>query len=156
VTGIEEPVYAYGKFSHMRVKRSDAIFRMLLIASNPAKYGRMGPVANKKREEQLRAQILEEMKLAEPDVEQVREEVLRRLDAIQRHAVRSGERVELPDGRTVRPEEAQAMGYEVTATGDPQAPYKAEFKGPSFTPLPRPSQRRGDEEGGGESRGEAA
>ena len=45
VTGIEEPVYAYGKFSHMRVKRSDAIFRMLLIASNPEKYGRMGAVA---------------------------------------------------------------------------------------------------------------
>jgi hypothetical protein len=48
VTGIEEPVYAYGKFSHMRVKRSDAIFRMLLIASNPRKYGRMGAVEQRK------------------------------------------------------------------------------------------------------------
>jgi hypothetical protein len=48
VTGIEEPVYAYGKFSHMRVKRSDAIFRMLLMASNPAKYGRMGAVAGQR------------------------------------------------------------------------------------------------------------
>jgi hypothetical protein len=48
VTGIEEPVYAYGKFSHMRVKRSDAIFRMIMIASNPAKYGRMGAVARQK------------------------------------------------------------------------------------------------------------
>jgi hypothetical protein len=47
VTGIEEPVYAYGKFSHMRVKRSDAIFRMIMIASNPKKYGRMGAVAQK-------------------------------------------------------------------------------------------------------------
>ncbi len=44
VTGIEEPVYHYGKFSHMRIKRSDAIFRMIMIASNPKKYGRMGAV----------------------------------------------------------------------------------------------------------------
>lgn len=45
VTGIEEPVYHYGKFSHMRVKRSDAIFRMILMASDKEKYGRMGAVA---------------------------------------------------------------------------------------------------------------
>ncbi len=44
VEGIEEPVYYYGKFSHMRRKRSDAIFRMILIASNRRKYGRMGAV----------------------------------------------------------------------------------------------------------------
>lgn len=45
VTGIEEPVFAYGKQVGMRIKRSDAIFRMLMIASDPAKYGRMGKVA---------------------------------------------------------------------------------------------------------------
>ena len=49
VTGIEEPVYAYGKFSHMRVKRSDAIFRMIMIASNPEKYGRMGAVGQQRK-----------------------------------------------------------------------------------------------------------
>jgi hypothetical protein len=40
VTGIEEPVYAYGKFSHMRVRRNDAILLRLLEGSNPKKYGR--------------------------------------------------------------------------------------------------------------------
>jgi hypothetical protein len=49
VTGIEEPVYLYGKFSHMRVKRSDAIFRMLLMASNPRKYGRMGAAGQQRK-----------------------------------------------------------------------------------------------------------
>lgn len=45
VEGIEQPVYAYGKFSHMERKRSGAIFRMILMASNPEKYGRMGAAA---------------------------------------------------------------------------------------------------------------
>ena len=40
VHGIEEPVYAYGKFSHMRVRRNDAILLRLLEASNPKKFGR--------------------------------------------------------------------------------------------------------------------
>jgi len=48
VTGIEEPVYACGKFSHMRIKRSDSIFRMIMIASDPAKYARMGAVAGQR------------------------------------------------------------------------------------------------------------
>lgn len=42
VTGIEEPVWSYGKKVGTRVKRSDSIFRLLMIGSDPAKYGRMG------------------------------------------------------------------------------------------------------------------
>lgn len=70
VTGIEEPVYAYGKFSHMRVKRSDAIFRMLLIASNPKKYGRMGAVEQQGKVPKG------------PSDAEIREALMRKLDAM--------------------------------------------------------------------------
>ena len=42
VTGIEEPVWSYGKPVGFRVKRSDSIFRLLMIGSDPARYGRLG------------------------------------------------------------------------------------------------------------------
>lgn len=42
VTGIEEPVIHYGKVVATRRKRSDSIFRLLLTASSPEKYGRQG------------------------------------------------------------------------------------------------------------------
>ena len=42
VTGIEEPVWSHGKKVGTRVRRSDAIFRMLMIAADPDKYGRPG------------------------------------------------------------------------------------------------------------------
>jgi hypothetical protein len=51
VTGIEEPVYAYGKIVGVRIKRSDAVFRMLMIASDPEKYGRMGAAGRGKARE---------------------------------------------------------------------------------------------------------
>ena len=57
VTGIEEPVFAYGKKVGTRVKRSDAIFRMILMASDPEKYGRMGAVRRQEIEREVRAKI---------------------------------------------------------------------------------------------------
>ncbi len=40
VDGVKEPVYAYGKFSHDRVRRSDRLLVALLAAENPEKFGR--------------------------------------------------------------------------------------------------------------------
>lgn len=37
--GVEEPVYAYGKFSHMRTRRSDALLIAMLKAQHPKRYG---------------------------------------------------------------------------------------------------------------------
>jgi hypothetical protein len=37
--GVEEPVYAYGKFSHMRTRRSDALLIALLKAQHPRRFG---------------------------------------------------------------------------------------------------------------------
>ena len=40
VDGVEEPVHAYGKLSHVRVRRSDSLLVALLAAENPKKFGR--------------------------------------------------------------------------------------------------------------------
>lgn len=60
VIGTEEPIYYHGKVIGTRVKRSDAIFRMLLMGSNPAKYGRMGAVNRRQIEREVRAKIEQE------------------------------------------------------------------------------------------------
>ncbi len=88
VIGIEEPVWHYGKLVGTRMKRSDAIFRMLLIASNRKKYGRMGAVARKQIEREVRAKIEAEVR-AEllPRVasdEEVEAALVKRLAAYQR------------------------------------------------------------------------
>jgi hypothetical protein len=85
VTGIEEPIVHYGKQVGTRIKRSDSIFRMLLIASNREKYGRMGVVDRKAAEREMRARIEAEIRAEEVPIEQVRERILARLDAISRH-----------------------------------------------------------------------
>lgn len=61
VEGLEEPVYYYGKFSHMIRKRSDAIFRMILMASNPKKYGRMGALSREEALKKARRQVMKGM-----------------------------------------------------------------------------------------------
>ena len=87
VTGIEETVIHYGKVVGTRIKRSDAIFRMLLMASNPLKYGRMGAVKHKAIEKELRKQIEREIhqKINRERKERskgLRDELERRLDTI--------------------------------------------------------------------------
>lgn len=49
VTGIEEDVIAYGKKVGTRRKRSDAIFKLILQASNRKKYGAIGRGGETKR-----------------------------------------------------------------------------------------------------------
>ena len=62
VTGIEETVIHYGKVVGTRIRRSDSIFRMLLMASNRKKYGRMGAVRRKEIEREVRRRIEEEVR----------------------------------------------------------------------------------------------
>jgi AcrR family transcriptional regulator len=62
VTGIEEPVYHYGKRVGTRRRRSDAVFRMILMASDPEKYGRQGAVLRAKVEKELRPVIEAEVR----------------------------------------------------------------------------------------------
>jgi AcrR family transcriptional regulator len=62
VTGIEEEVIHYGKVVGVRRKRSDAVFRMILQASDPEKYGRQGDVMRARVEKELRARIEAEVR----------------------------------------------------------------------------------------------
>src|SRR3954464_11996679 len=39
VDGVQEPVYAYGRLPHVRVRHSDALLARLLAADQPEKYG---------------------------------------------------------------------------------------------------------------------
>lgn len=86
VTGIEEPVYFYGKFSHMRVRRSDSLFRLLLQASNPKKYGRLGPVRRKTLRKWERKAIEAEIQANQPplrtSIEEARESLFKKLRAL--------------------------------------------------------------------------
>jgi hypothetical protein len=86
VTGIEEQVIHYGKVVGTRIKRSDAIFRMLLMASNGSKYGRLGAAGRQKRKEiekelrpKIEHEVLQYVRASQPSIEEARDEVLRRI-----------------------------------------------------------------------------
>ena len=102
VTGIEEPVIHYGKLIGTRVKRSDSIFRMLLMASNRKKYGRMGAVARKEIEKELRAKIEAERSCIGPGkrrprtVDELRASILEKLDEAHRRLHRMSPEGEPP------------------------------------------------------------
>ena len=109
VTGVPEPVFHYGKFSHVKMKRSDAIFRMIMMASNPDKYGRMGaggvtPALIERLKGQLRAEIQAEG-LAEEyrEHEKTIEDIGRRLDAMRRHRVAESGYGETMSGHLIPP-----------------------------------------------------
>src|SRR3954451_2817354 len=63
VTGIEEPVYRYGKLSHTRRRLSDGALMKLLAAEQPDKYGRaagFGPLLDR-LESRIEAQVAAEV-----------------------------------------------------------------------------------------------
>jgi hypothetical protein len=63
VTGIEEPVYRYGKLSHTRRRLSDAALMKLLAAEQPDKYGRaagLGPLVER-LERRIDRQVAQEI-----------------------------------------------------------------------------------------------
>jgi len=80
VDGVEEPVFAYGRFSHMRVRYSDPLLARLLIADQPEKFGTAGGRRSAKRLKQLARRV---------------EALERRLEASQMRGVRSAEAVKV-------------------------------------------------------------
>ena len=90
VTGIEEQVAVGGRMV-TRIKRSDSILRLLLQGSNPKKYGprpgfsrkRILKHEKKEIERQVRAEI--EAKSQARPIEEVRDSILRKVEAITRH-----------------------------------------------------------------------
>jgi hypothetical protein len=110
VEGVEEPVYHQGKFSHMAVKRSDSILRLLMIGSDKKKYGRMGAVGQAKIGEEERERIRREAKQelraklkSKTTMDDVRAEVLRLLEGLNKRLVSESGYTRLPDGSLIPP-----------------------------------------------------
>lgn len=89
VTGIEEEVIRGGKVVGTRLKRSDSILRLLLQGSDPKKYGPRPGFTRKRllkwERKQIERELRARMAANAPPIEQVREEILHRLDNIRRH-----------------------------------------------------------------------
>lgn len=111
VTGIEEPVIYYGKVVGMRLKRSDSIFRMILMASNPKKYGRMGAVKRKQIEKELRKRVErevraeledEQLEAGERTRDEARDSIMTKLANMRRGSLKKGW-TETPEGALVPP-----------------------------------------------------
>ena len=89
VTGIEEEVIRGGRVVGHRMRRSESVLRLLLQGANPKKYGprpgftrkRLMKWERKRIEREIHARMAE----GQPSIEQVREEVLCRLENIRRH-----------------------------------------------------------------------
>lgn len=109
VEGVEQE-FACGGQVHVRRRYDGSLLRLLLQGSNPKKYGprpgftrkRMLKHERKQIEREIRAKIAAE----EPDIEEVREEVLRKVAAIERHeepAKLAAGWTRTPDGEWVPP-----------------------------------------------------
>jgi hypothetical protein len=110
VEGVEEPVYHQGKFSHMAVKRSDSILRLLMIGSDKKKYGRMGAVGQAKigddERERIRREAKQELRAKLKDkqgMDDVRAEVLRLLEGLNKRLVSESGYTRLPNGSLIPP-----------------------------------------------------
>jgi AcrR family transcriptional regulator len=80
--GAEEVVIRGGEVVQVRRKPSDAMLRLLLQASDPAKYGRMGEMRRGEIERQVRAQIAAEAAQDAQSTEALFEALAARLDAM--------------------------------------------------------------------------
>jgi AcrR family transcriptional regulator len=89
VEGIEEDVVRGGKVVGTRLKRSDSILRLLLQGSNPEKYGPRPGFSRarllKHERQRIEAEVLARIAAQEPDIESVRDKILRKLENIRRH-----------------------------------------------------------------------
>jgi hypothetical protein len=102
VIGVEEPVYAYGKFSHMRLRRSDTLLRKVLEAEHPKKYAR-ARIASRRRilkaeRDRIREEIEAEISAKQPSFEEAIEQLDRQLRAFGlRRGVRMGDSPDSPE-----------------------------------------------------------
>jgi hypothetical protein len=118
VDGIEEEVIAYGKVVGTRRKRDANLFRMLLQASNPAKYGGQGFGSRKELEKKIRKEIEAEQQAQDqaPDIGEVRERIFQRIQRLQERQIRDGEVYVDEQGRTV------PAGYRLVPIDEPDGP----------------------------------
>lgn len=131
VDGVEEEVFAYGKVVGTRRKRDSNLFRMLLQASNPARYGGQGYGSRKALEKEIRKKIAAEQEQAfasADEEEEAREGLVRRVMRLRERMIDEGKLVRDEEGnvtqpgyRLVRDPEAGAFGGEHEEDEDDEA-----------------------------------
>jgi hypothetical protein len=123
VDGIEEEVFAYGKPIGTRRKRDSNLFRMILLASNPAKYGGQGFGSRKALEKKIRKEILAEQQAqnAAPDMDEVRERLVRRIERLREREIREG-RIHVDEQGRVVPAGYRLVPIDDPASGGEDAP----------------------------------
>jgi hypothetical protein len=93
VVGVEQE-FACGGQVHVRRRYSDHLLRLLLQGSNPRKFGpnpgftrkRIRRHERKEMEREIRHEVMANIAAQEPDIEEVRAEILRKVDALGRHS----------------------------------------------------------------------
>lgn len=110
VIGVEEPIVYHGEIVGTRLKRSDAMLRLLLMGAMPKKYGRNPGFTRKRllKEERKRieCEIHADIATKRRDPEEVKQSILTKIEAIKRH--REPERlaqgwIRLDDGHWIPP-----------------------------------------------------
>ncbi len=84
VTGVEEPVYAYGRLVHVRRRRSDSLFRTLLAGEKPGKYG---PAAGLKAERKRLKKLVDRQAADAEALKEALSGALARLEALEMQTV---------------------------------------------------------------------
>ena len=113
VEGVEEPVYAYGKLSHVRVHRSDRLLASLLAAENPARFGRTAGVRGQARLARRLKRLARRVKALEAGLETAQSRTVRKSQAVNfmnRPAVSAA-----PPARSIRGERRPAASRLATA-----------------------------------------
>ena len=101
VAGVEEEVWAYGKLVGVRRRTDPRLFRMLLQASNPARYGGRGYGSRRALEKRIRQEIAEEQEqLQGVDIDEVRARIARKVERLRQRLRLSGDYYE-EDGRLI-------------------------------------------------------
>lgn len=93
VEGVEEDVVAYGKVIGHRRKHDAHLFRMLLKASNPGRYGGQGFGSRKAMEKKIRAEIEAEEEgpsFAQEEKEAVVARLVRKIAALRQRMIADG------------------------------------------------------------------
>ena len=93
VEGVEEDVIAYGKVIGHRRRHDAHLFRMLLKASNPERYGAQGFGSRKAMEKKIRAEIEaeQEPQFAEEGKDAVVARLVRKIGALRQRMIAAGE-----------------------------------------------------------------
>ena len=93
VVGVEQE-FACGGQVHVRRRYSDHLLRLLLQGSNPRKFGpnpgftrkRVRRHERKEMEREIRHEVMADIAAQEPDIEEVRAEIIRKVDALERRS----------------------------------------------------------------------